>query len=214
MNRSIRPGICSIMGNRTAARASRPRGRTGGTPVLLAMSRAAIACSVLALGLVGCGQSEPASSNSTSTNSETRPANAWLLASAPADAANVIEAKASAQEGRPVVVRGRIGGRKAPISADSSAFVIVDLGMMYCGQTSEEDGCRTPWDYCCDTPGDIAAHSATVQLVDEAGNPLDVDPIAAGLSPLDEVTIVGTVGPRPNENVLTIRATGVHRSDG
>ncbi len=156
------------------------------------------------LVLTGCGDdsaSEAASASPTST---------WLLKSEPAGAVSVTEAKADTAEGDAIVVRGRIGGRKTPLSPESPVFTIVDLGMPYCGEV-EIDGCATPWDYCCETPEDLRTNAATVQVVDASGAALAVDPVASGLKPLDEVVIVGTVGPRPSDDVLTIKASGVYR---
>lgn len=180
--------------------------------------------SILAVTLVtfadGCTKSESQSSgNSGSNGGDTVSADkaAWLLASAPqGDVMSVAQAKADATEGQTIMVLGRIGGRMEPLSSDSAVFVIVDMEILHCGQMGEKDHCPTPWDYCCEPPDNLAANSATVQLVNaEAGDALeDVDPIAAGLEPLDEVIIVGTVGPRPSPEVLTIQATGVHRKSG
>ncbi|MFW5681973.1 MAG: hypothetical protein ACOC1G_03120, partial [Phycisphaeraceae bacterium] len=75
----------------------------------------------------------------------------------------------------------------------------------------EGDGCPAPWDYCCEAPETIRANAATVQLLDEDGNASDISATAAGLVPLDEVVIVGTVGPRPAADVLTVQASGVYR---
>lgn len=159
---------------------------------------------LVSLALTACGEStEP-------TQSQAPAKSTWLLTSEPADAASIVDAKANVEEGDQVVVFGRIGGRVEPISADSPVFVIVDLELPHCGQLPD-DQCQTPWDYCCEPRDTLTAHSATVQLVDANGAPLDIDPVAGGLSPLDEVVVVGTVGPRPSEEVLTIRATGVHR---
>ena len=136
----------------------------------------------------------------------------WLHAEERPDARPVGDVKADAAEGDTVVVLGRIGGRLDPITAESSTFTIVDLNVPHCGQ-KDHDTCPTPWDYCCEPRDALIAHSATVQLVDAEGVPIDTDPIAAGLKALDAVVIVGTVGPRPAPEVLTIRATAVHRSD-
>lgn len=162
------------------------------------------AAAISACGESG-GDSAAASTNDTS----------WLLTAAPADAAPVAEAKSSVEAGQQVVIRGRIGGRMEPVASDSSAFTIVDLGELYCGQDNpEDDHCPTPWDYCCTSPSGLQASTATVQIVDAEGVPIDTDPVAAGLSPLDEIIVVGTVGPRPTPEVLMIRATGVHRVGG
>ena len=156
--------------------------------------------------LAGCGEQGAPSSASAGTAS-------WVLASAPAGAVNITDAKASAKEGDPIVLRGIIGGTMEPISAESPVFLIVDTGL-YNKCTSGDDHCKTPWDYCCAKPEDRVANSATVQLVDASGSLVKDSPIAAGFKGLDEVVVVGTVGPRPDAKVLTVRATGVYRSGG
>jgi hypothetical protein len=75
----------------------------------------------------------------------------------------------------------------------------------------DKDHCPTPWDYCCETPASKLANSATIQLVDGAGQPLSIDLESFGLKPLEEVIVVGTVGLRPSGDVLMIHATGLHR---
>jgi len=161
--------------------------------------------------LTACAESDSGSSAAAANTNDT----SWLLTSAPADAAPVAAAKSSAEQGQQVVIRGRIGGRMDPITPESSAFTIVDLEIPYCGQVDpEDDHCQTPWDYCCEAPSSLQASTATVQIVDAEGLPAQTDPVAAGLGPLDEVIVVGTVGPRPTPEVLMIRATGVHRVGG
>lgn len=172
------------------------------------ITRLALVSSIVALAF-GCSKSP----STDGARSDAKPA-AWMLTSAPANAAAVTEAKASAAEGDTVTVRGRIGGRVKPIADDSAVFTIVDLGVEHCGQMGMDDGCTTPWDYCCEPKENLTANSATVQLVNDKGESIDVNPIAAGLSPLDEVIVVGTVGPRPDPNILTIRATAVYRNPG
>lgn len=175
------------------------------------MNRIASIALVPCIAAVMLGCSKSPSTDGASANAA--PA-AWLLTSAPADPAAVTEAKSTAAEGDTVTVRGRIGGRITPITSDSAVFTIVDLSLPHCGQMGMDDGCETPWDYCCEPKDNITASSATVQIVDANGNPLATDPIAAGLHALDEVIVVGTVGPRPNTDILTIRATKVYRNPG
>ena len=162
------------------------------------------------IAISGCSSNEseaPAQPETTTSAASQGPS--WLLTSAPASAVSVVEAKANAKEGDQVVIVGRIGGRAAPIGADSPVFTIVDLELEYCGQNND-DACGTPWDYCCETPDTIASNSATVQVLGDGM----INPVAAGLEALDEVILVGTVGPRPNDQVFTIQATGVYRSGG
>jgi len=159
--------------------------------------------------LTGCKETSTAELNTT-----TEPAAAtWLLASAPEDAKSVSEAKASAKEGEQIVLRGRIGGRLEPLTEGSPVFTMMDLAVPACG-TEPDDHCRTPWDYCCETPETITANSATVQIMDAHGHPISESPTARGLAALDEVIVVGTVAARPSENVLTIQATGIYRVGG
>lgn len=156
---------------------------------------------VAALAVAGCGEQ--------SAEAPAREGASWVLVSEPEGVESITEAKADAKEGDRVVLRGRIGGRKQPLTSGSLAFTLVDLSLAYCGQHTE-DACGTPWDYCCETPETINAHGATVQVVGADGAPLEGDASVAGLEPLDEVVVVGTVGPRPSEEVLTVMATGVY----
>ncbi len=165
---------------------------TRARPLLIATLSAA------SLAFVGCREAESASASAASD------APSWVLASAPADASSVTEIKANAAEGDEVVLRARIGGRKQPIDAGSPVFVVMDLSIPHCGEIPG-DSCGTPWDYCCETPESIMANAATIRVPGEMG------PAAAGFAPLDEVIVVGTVGPRPADNVLTVDAAGVYR---
>ena len=164
-----------------------------------------VRCSAACILLAGCQEQ----GTSSTRDSETAPAT-WLLASEPADARGVAQVKASVQEGDEVVLRGRIGGRKDPMSDSAAVFTVMDLSVPHCGQLPD-DLCPTPWDYCCETPESITANAATIQVVDEAGSPVEGGADRYGLSALDEVIVVGTVGPRPGEGVLTVRASGVYR---
>jgi cyanophycinase-like exopeptidase len=168
---------------------------------------AAIAMLIL---LTGCDASNTEQAAQVDTPAATQEvAHSWMLASAPEGAVSILEAKASLKEGDQVVIRGRIGGRLSPINSGSPVFTIVDLGLEYCGQHND-DNCSSPWDYCCETPETITGNSATVQVMGDGM----IDPVAAGLEPLDEVVLIGTVGPRPDDQVFVIRATGVYSTDG
>lgn len=138
---------------------------------------------------------------------------AWLLTDAPADPVTVADIKPTAAEGDVVVLRARIGGRMDPITPGAGVFVVMDPAVPSCDQIPG-DNCPSPWDYCCEPRESISANSATVQLVDAEGNPIEADLTAAGFEPLDEVIITGTVAARPTPQVLTIRATSVHRVGG
>jgi hypothetical protein len=138
----------------------------------------------------------------------TLPANI-ILASAPEHAQSVVEAKASAKPGDTVTIHGRLGGSDEPFINNRAIFTIVDTAVPACAD-SPADTCKTPWDYCCEDPTDLAKKTATVQLVGPDGQPLKMDVKGkAGLAPLAEVFIVGKVRPRDNADILVVDATGL-----
>lgn len=164
----------------------------------------------LCLGVAACSESSSTESGGSSTSSAPV-SSEWRLASLPADAQGVKAIKDSAAEGDTVTVRGIIGGRIDPLGKESAFFVMVDPAVSNPCVSDGDDHCSTPWDYCCTTPEEVKAGSATVQLVDADGNPLEFDLSKQGIELLDEVIVVGTVAARPTPDVLTIRATGLHR---
>lgn len=166
---------------------------------------AALAC-LTPLTLIACDR--PASPIGVATTPAT-----WLLTEAPADSRPIGEIKPTAAEGDAVILRARIGGRKEPITPGAAVFIVIDPSVPSCDQIPG-DNCPTPWDYCCEPRESLSANSATIQLVDAQGTPIQTDLIAAGFKPLDEVIIIGTVAARPSEQVLTIRATGIHKVGG
>jgi len=147
--------------------------------------------------VAGCGD-DGGSANTGTVSAD------WLLSDAPADAKPVAETLKSAKEGDAVTLIGRIGGRMKPISSDSGIFVIMDTAIPSCADMAS-DHCPTPWDYCCEKAETITNNAATIQLAD-AGGTAAFD----SLKPLDKVTIVGTVAPRPSESALVVKATGVY----
>lgn len=164
-----------------------------------------ILCTALIVAfLAGCGDSaKPAGTTGGADTS-------WLLAAMPEGAVPVSAAKKTAREGDEVVIRGRIGGRRDPMSTDVAIFVMMDPAVPHC----KVDACKAPWDYCCETPESITANSATVQLVGSTGKPLSVDLGGQHIEPLAEIVVVGTVGPRPTPEVFVIHASGLHRVSG
>ncbi|HYE62065.1 MAG TPA: hypothetical protein VD997_08710 [Phycisphaerales bacterium] len=172
-------------------------------------------CSLLALS--AC-EKKPATNQTTPpTKTSAAPAGApagalpgeLFLTAAPADAKPVKQAKQSVKVGDTVAVVGRVGGSRKPFMEDRAVFTLMDPELPACSD-NPDDGCKYPWDYCCEKKEDIAASAATIQVVDAAGIPLRVGLKGEhGLKELSRLTVVGKVtqldGP-----TMVISATGIH----
>lgn len=164
---------------------------------------------IITVGLSGCAK-ESAESES-SQPAAALPASVFLN-SAAASPVPVAELRATAKEGDLVTLRGVVGGRKLPLVRQRAIMTVVDPSVPNrCVEEADPDHCATPWDYCCTAPEQINGEIATVQLVDEQGQVLKGDLAASGrLKPLSTVVVQGTVGPRPDESVFVVNATGVY----
>lgn len=119
----------------------------------------------------------------------------------PQNALGVAEARQKAQEGKPVVIRGRVGGIAKPIADKMAMFVIADLSLGMC-----KDGCA---DFCEVPREELLSKMAAVQVVDNSGKPLRIAMGGTnGLKPLAEVVVQGTVG-KLDKNVLVVNAENI-----
>jgi len=132
-----------------------------------------------------------------------------FLASAPDAEPTTVEAlKRSAEEGDEVVARVVVGGDMSPIVDGRASAIVVDTGVEnIC--LSEDDHCATPWDYCCAAPEEKTANMATLQVVNEQGRVIAAD-LSDRIKPLSTLVVRAVVGPRPNDQVLTLNATGIY----
>lgn len=126
----------------------------------------------------------------------------FALASAPAGAKSVKDVVASAKSGDEVVVSGRVGME----GSDSAFFTLVDGSLKSCVETGDE--CKTPWDFCCTPPDEMAKVSATI--VFQAG----AKPIAGsviGFQGLDHLSNVVVKGKAEKDSAgnLTVVADGI-----
>jgi hypothetical protein len=131
----------------------------------------------------------------------------FFAAQEPAGAKTVEEVKKSAKAGDTVTIRGKVGGSLEPFVEGRAVFTLMGPGLKPCGHGSPMPDCKTPWDYCCDLPEDIAAHSATIQFVDEKGAPLRA--LVKGqrdVKELSEIVVVGQVK-QVDKKLLLVNAT-------
>lgn len=154
------------------------------------------------LALTACGPAEngppdvPASADAQKS----------ALAKDPGPALSVVKAKA-AGPAKEVTLEGRI----YDITKGYTVFRIMDIAMDYCGQINKEDGCKTPWDFCCDTKDDIAANSLLVEMRGADGKPLK-SPSLPGCRLLDHVKLTGELIKDEHGN-LVLLASGIFRAE-
>jgi len=170
----------------------------------------ALASALPACGDGGDGKTRD-SAKAPAADAATLPAGLFVE-TAPADAAHVFDVKQSVKEGDLVTVRGRIGGSGEPFVEGRAVLILADTqGNITNCADKPDDACPTPWDYCCDPPDAIAANTATVQIVDEGGRPLKLGIEGVhGLEKQAFIVVTGTVGARPDPNVLVIDATAIY----
>ena len=162
---------------------------------------------VVTIVTAGCGQPTPAPTVATSDPKATvAPAeNKVLLHTKPADAKPVGELRTSAADGADVVILGRIGGDTNPWVEGRAAFTIVDTKLEPC---KPEEGCPTPWDYCCSTDL-IPANRAMIKFVDDVGETIEQDARKLlGVKELQTVVVQGKVKKDESGN-LTVLASGI-----
>lgn len=163
--------------------------------------------SLILLSLAAC-EKAPSQQASAPAISAALPSSIFLT-SAPADAKNVEEVKGTAKPGDTIAIKGRIGGSENPFVEGRAVFTLVGPGIPACSDAGD-DHCKTPWDYCCETPEDIAAHAATVQIVDDKGALLRASVKGEhGMKELADLIVVGKVA-QADDKLLIVNATGIY----
>lgn len=103
-----------------------------------------------------------------------------------------------------------VTGRVSDLVQGFQAFKITDEALVYCGQGGAEDGCPTPWDYCCLAADEVRSNTILVELQDSAGAPLAGS--VSGLRPLDLLSVRGKLKKDDHGNV-TLVADGFFRKN-
>jgi hypothetical protein len=124
---------------------------------------------------------------------------------APTNPLSVSKARQVAQEGKPIVIAGRIGGTASPFAQNRAIFLLADNRLPLC-----QEGCATPWDYCCETRQTIISNLATVQVIDQQGRAVKVGLHGLnGLVPAAEIVVRGTVA-KAGKNLLVLNAQNIY----
>ncbi len=157
--------------------------------------------------VIGCGRKDgQSSSDETAASVSNVDATAFLTKAQPEGAINIIEARNEAQDEADVVVTGRIGGSVDPWVEGLAAFSVVDLSLTACNDTQEEH-CKTPWDYCCEA--ELPQARVLVKFVDKSNTIVKTDARQLfGLKELQVVVVRGKAKRDESDN-LTILANSL-----
>jgi hypothetical protein len=156
---------------------------------------------------IGCGPTNVATKNNDvgmQTNSK------YVSTTEPKGAIPVGEAREVIADGQEVTLVGLIGGSSKPFVDGLAAFTIVDPKVPYC---ADEEGCPTPWDYCCQTDA-VKQNIATIKVVDEAGKLVEGN--AKELLNVKELSTVVIQGKAKRDDLgnLTVAASKVYVQPG
>jgi hypothetical protein len=152
---------------------------------------------------VGCGPTKVATvSNAAGMQSSSK----YVATIEPDGAMPVGEAREKTEDGQEVTLVGLIGGSSKPFVDGLAAFTIVDAKVPYC---ADDEGCPTPWDYCCQTEA-VKENIATIKVLDEAGKLVSGD--AKAMLNVKELSTVVIQGKAKRDDLgnLTVAASKVY----
>ena len=117
---------------------------------------------------------------------------------------SVLQAKEKAGSNETIAVEGRVSG----FVPNRASFKLTDRSLKACDERPE-DTCKTPWDYCCETPEDIAKATMVVEIRD--GDQLAKAALKGfhGFDNLSNVVVTGVPHKLEAGNVVLV-AKGIH----
>jgi hypothetical protein len=166
----------------------------------------------IAVLLAGCGRGGGDVTPAAPAPDAVPPALAAVFAPVPSTEAFVPipELRATAQPGDEVVLEAKVMGTRQPFVDHRALVVVGDEATLISCDIRHGDSCETPWDNCCDGPDALRAGTATIQVVDDAGEVLrhGIKGVS-GLKELSRVRIAGKVAPHSTEAAFIINATRI-----
>ncbi|MHC4391247.1 MAG: hypothetical protein ACYTFT_02675 [Planctomycetota bacterium] len=134
-----------------------------------------------------------------------------LLSARPDGAKPLTQVRTGAKVGDEVVFEARVGGRVKPWVEGRAVMVVIDPALVPCSEMDMEDGCDTPWDYCCESTETLTTNTATVQVSGTGGRPLPLGLEGhGGLKALDRIVVTGVVTVK-DEGAFAVDARGIFR---
>jgi hypothetical protein len=149
--------------------------------------------------LSACGDGEH-----SPTPGSTATLESFWIAERPAEPSEVRMVREGARSGDEVVVVGRVRA----FDPERARFHLADRSLVPCNERADSD-CETPWDYCGEDPGELAAGTVIVTLQD-GEHPLMAQLRGFhGFDHLAEVVAAGKVLRDASGSVIIV-ATAVH----
>ena len=164
-----------------------------------------VALTVFSLAVIGCGKADDKGTAKTTGVNKVVDSK-YVLKEEPKDAQDVKSALEKAADKDTIAVVGRIGGSEKPWIDGMAAFTIVDTSLEPC---PADEGCETPWDYCCDV-GALKTATTLVKVVDTDGKTVPTDARELlGVKELSTVVVHGRAQKDESGN-LTVLADGIY----
>jgi hypothetical protein len=157
--------------------------------------------------LVACGETPPEGSiDSPNKNSNQVYDFSKLFSTISGKSVSVIEAR-SLKPGDKVIVTGKVMGSRNPFVTGRASFIIGDPAKLASCDLDEGDGCKTPWDVCCEPSKVIASSTLNIQVLDAEGKVVKTSlKNIEGLTELAMVTVQGTVSHGSSAQSMSINA--------
>lgn len=138
---------------------------------------------------VGCGKSMDSTATAAHATAVNIDGSKYLLNEEPDGAVGVIAARESAEDGKPLVMVGCIGGVANPWIAGRAAFTVLDASMTVVAEGEMAEGAICT-EACCDE--ERLSCTAMVKVVDAEGQLIAVDSRQLlGLKEADMVVVEG-----------------------
>jgi hypothetical protein len=171
-----------------------------------------IAALVCGFVVAGCGRTDPSSSSTPAAVPEVSAELAAVFRPVPVPETllSIPAFRDAVQPGDEVVFEAKVMGTETPFVEGRALVVVGDEGTLTSCNLRPGDTCETPWDVCCDDPKAIRAGTATVQVVDQAGQVIKTGLRGAGgLQELSRVRVAGVVAPQATGDALIINAHAI-----
>ncbi len=170
-------------------------------------NKSLLALSVLCLGLTHCTK-QTVTSVPTVTAVALDP---FFTAQAPPSPSQIHLLRASAKPGDSVTLTGLVMGRDRLFVEGAAAFILGDRTLLSPCDEKPGDGCKTPWDACCNSQEEHQLGTATIQLTGPDGRVLKQGLKGVhGLTELSVVTLTGTVDKASTPEAFIVNATQLH----